>query len=145
MRKPVRTAGAWAVAVFAAAGLAACAPSGRTDRASFEAGDSAKFGAAEIEAARAQVLEEFKSKRGCELLRLWYDEDVSNAAVADYLQYGGGSQNGAAADDVMVLLSDFHAGRKADPSLNRGSDYTDWLWILVRNESGAWEVKDQGR
>lgn len=102
-------------------------------------GDSDLFTAEEIESAMAAVKKEFrKSFRDCTLTKLWYDENVCKLEQEDWkTQYH--------ADDAIVLLSDFEVGRSGgDKSLNAGSAYKNWEWILVRNTGGEWEIKTWG-
>lgn len=45
----------------------------------------------------------------------------------------------------MVLYSDFDVdGSGGDGSLNPNSTYTDWSWVLVRENGGAWKIATWG-
>lgn len=49
------------------------------------------------------------------------------------------------ADEVIVILSDYYVSIFSDsPTMNTGSKYQGWNWILVRNEGEAWRIVDQG-
>ena len=49
------------------------------------------------------------------------------------------------ADEVIVILSDFYVSIFSDsPTMNTGSEYQGWGWILVRNEGEAWRIVDKG-
>ena len=102
-------------------------------------GESDLYTAGDIESAMAVVEKEFrKSFHGCSLTKLWYDENVCKLEQEDWkTQYH--------ADDAIVILSDFEVGRSGgDESLNAGSAYKNWEWILVRNADGEWEIKTWG-
>ena len=48
------------------------------------------------------------------------------------------------ADEVLVLTSAFEVGPDCeDGSLNPDSTYTDWLWIMVKDNNG-WRHADHG-
>ena len=49
------------------------------------------------------------------------------------------------ADDVIVLVSSFKVDDSgASPSLNPNSTYTNWKWVLVRDNGGRWRHVDHG-
>ena len=50
------------------------------------------------------------------------------------------------ADELLVLLSTFHTDSDggSDKSFEPDTEYTDWNWILVRNDGGKWKIVDQG-
>jgi len=54
--------------------------------------------------------------------------------------------NGAERGNVIVLLSNFETDDSAgDGSFNPNDTYTNWMWILIRdNPEGAWRVDDMG-
>jgi len=58
---------------------------GKVDNVEIIIGDSSKFSKKEIESAIKCVKNKFKSFKGCELKRIWYDEKLSNLEVASYL------------------------------------------------------------
>ncbi|MDR2736499.1 MAG: DUF4829 domain-containing protein [Gracilibacteraceae bacterium] len=107
---------------------------GTTKNARVVGGDSIKFDAAEIQAAQECVLKKFKDFEGCDLQKLWYDEEISNA------MYGVDNVNG------IVILSNFHVNAKGgDGSFNPNSDYSGWKWLLTRDSrTGGWDIKDWG-
>lgn len=100
--------------------------------------DSEVFGADDIRAATDAAILFFKANwHGCELYRIGYAGDD---AAKDIKNYGGFSEN----DRVLVLKSDFAVGSEADPSLEPNAVYTDWAWILVKDDEGEWIVRDWG-
>lgn len=49
------------------------------------------------------------------------------------------------AEEAMVLYSDFDVDSSGgDGSLNPNSTYTDWSWVLVRENGGAWKIATWG-
>lgn len=125
--------------------LAGCSASTAKD-AVITLGDSQKFSEAELQAAVTCVKSTFKDFEGCTLQALWYDEEYSEKHIEGYMQNGRGSKNGIAAENVIVLQSDFYvddSGRAG--GFNPDSDYTDWNWILIRDsKTAAWRADDWG-
>ena len=126
--------------------FAACQNTGKTEYVAVEVGKSAKFSEAEINNAIKQIKVKFKDFKGCTLKKLWYDEDTSNSMIDGYLKNGKGSVNGAKAENVIILLSDFDVDSSGgDGSLEPNSTYSSWNWILIRDsETGSWIVDDWG-
>lgn len=92
----------------------------------------------EINDAMDVVVGEFKKEaKGCKLIRLWYDEEYSDLQAPGWkAQYN--------AKDAIVLLSDFSVDSSGgDGSLEPNSNYSNWQWILVRNDQG-WEIMTSG-
>lgn len=108
--------------------------------------DSIKFSEEEINEAVIAVKEKFKDFQGSELTELWYSENKSNELTNEYMNYGKGSSNGITEENVIVLLSNFEVNsRGGDGSFEPNSTYSDWKWILVRdNDSDNWRVDDWG-
>ena len=99
----------------------------------------AHYSETEIRAAMRVAVRYFEREfDGCSLLAISYDEaKVKDAEPAWAAQYD--------ADEAIVLLSSFHVdGSGGDGSFNANSDYTDWQWILVRNDGGSWQLKTWG-
>ena len=118
---------------------------GRTDHAVVTIGDSAKFSEDELQDAVDCILEKFWDFEDCDLQRLWYDEERSDKQVQSYMTNGKGSENGVEEGNVIVLFSDFRVGWSAGGGWNPGSNYTDWMWILIRDgEEGEWRADDWG-
>ncbi|WP_010248775.1 DUF4829 domain-containing protein [Acetivibrio cellulolyticus] len=126
--------------------LAGCKQAGKTNNVSISVEKSTKFSEEEINNAINCVKEKFKDFEGCKLTKLWYDDDTSNSFIDGYLKNGRGSVNGAKAENVIVLLSNFDVDSSGgDGSLNPNSTYTGWNWILIRKStSDNWKVDDWG-
>lgn len=136
-------------AVIAAAlivSLTACAHPGKTEHVSERIGASTKFSQEEIRSAMDCVKKKFRDFKGCELTDLWYDEAKSDQIVPDYLKHGRGALVGATAENTIVLLSNFKTGPSSiNDGFNPNSSYTDWIWILIRdNENADWKADDWG-
>lgn len=126
--------------------LVSCKQAGKTDNVVVSIGESHKFSEIEIKNAVNCVKEKFKDFEGCNLTKLWYDEEKSNKFIEGYMSNGRGSDNGVKAENVIVLLSDFDVDSSGgDGSLNPNSTYSDWNWILIRDsKTENWRVDDWG-
>lgn len=94
---------------------------------------------AEIEDAIDVAINYFKKEfSGCTLTEITYIGDDKLDAYEEFAQ-----RHNAA--DVIVLVSSFDVDSSCgDGSLNPDSTYTDWNWILVRNDGGKWTHVDHG-
>jgi len=119
---------------------------GKTSNVEIEIGDSEKFTKEEIEEAIDCAKKKFVDFEGCELLQLWYDETKSDSFAEGYMTGGRGSDNGVSTENVIVLLSNFKVDSSGgDGSFNPDSTYTNWNWILIRdNKTAKWKVDDWG-
>lgn len=126
--------------------LTSCKEAGKTGSVSVTIEKSNKFSEEEINHAVSRVIDKFKDFKGCTLTDLWYDEEKSDDFVTGYLSHGKGSVNGAQSENTIVLLSNFDVDASGgDGSLNPNSTYSNWNWILIRdNKTGAWQVDDWG-
>ena len=99
----------------------------------------AHYSETEIRAAMREAVDYFEREfDGCTLLSICYDE----AKVRDDEPEWAAQYD---ADEAIVLLSSFHVdGSGGDGSFNANSDYTDWQWVLVRNDGGSWQLKTWG-
>lgn len=110
-------------------------------------GKSTKFSKEEIQAAVDCVIKNFKTNfKGCDLKKIWYDENESDAEIGAYMNFGRGSVNGVKEENVIVLFSNFYVNSNGgDGSLNRNSTYPHWSWILIRDsKTGNWKIDDSG-
>lgn len=124
---------------------AACASYGISKNAKIETGSSEKFTDSEIRQAADAVKKAFKKFNDCELLSLVYDEEKSNAEIESYLKNGKGVDNGAEAENTIILFSEFYAGSKADGGFTPNMEYKNWMFILIRdNKNSPWRVDDWG-
>ncbi|MDD3364516.1 MAG: DUF4829 domain-containing protein [Syntrophomonas sp.] len=110
-------------------------------------GESTKFSKEEVQTAVNCVIENFeKNFQGCDLKKLWYDEEKSNSEIASYMSFGRGSVNGVKEENVIILFSNFYVNGTGGPvSLNPHSPYNGWNWILIRDgKTGNWKIDDSG-
>ena len=121
----------------------ACKSKSETSAVDIDCGISTKFDKTEIKMATEAVLIKFEDFVGCELKRLWYDEEQSNRRIGEYWKYMDGD---VLEENVIILISDFYVDSSGkNPSLNPDSTYTDWMWILTRESEGnKWTVDDWG-
>lgn len=75
---------------------------------------------------------------GCTLTEITYGGDEKTQAHKEWAERHD-------ADEVIVLLSSFDVDASGgDGSLNPNSTYDNWMWIMVRNDGGAWRHADHG-
>ena len=109
---------------------------------SISASEQEETVSAEIKAAIEKKMETFEED--CLLTDLWYDEEKCESILDSYMKYGKGSASGVARENVAVVLSDLKTGDNTW-SLEPNTVYTDWNWILIReNETSDWIVDDYG-
>ena len=88
-----------------------------------------------IQVTRRYFRKEFS---GCTLVDITYLGDDKQADFQDWADRND-------ADQVIVLVSTFTVDASGgDGSLNPNSTYTNWKWILVRNDGGKWRHVDHG-
>ncbi len=116
--------------------LSSCGSTGFAKIAGYS---SQVYSPAEIEAAIDVVTSNFKKNwEFCTLLELSY---IGDDKLADYQDWADRNN----ADDVIVFLSDFYISFFANsPTMNNGSEYEGWMWILVRTRGGEWQLVDWG-
>jgi len=119
---------------------------GKINNVVIDIGESTKFSREEIQTAVDCVINKFKDFEGCDLKKMWYDEEKSNLVIESYISNGKGSHNGVQKENVIVLLSNFDVDATGgDGSLNPNSTYTNWNWILIRDsKTGNWKADDWG-
>lgn len=104
--------------------------------------DSSKFSEEEIDSAIKVVKDNFLFP-GSKLKAVSYDEDKSEDAIKDFMEYGKGKGTDIDPNDVIVLFSDFDISGE-NPVLSKG-EYKDYSWILVRKDKDrVWKIEDQG-
>ncbi len=123
----------------AAAALFLCACGGRVDTVETHEVSSEIYSQEEIEAAVDVIKKEFGRRwNGCTLTEIYYAGDEK---TADHQEWADRN----AADEVIVLISSFDVDSTGgDGSLNPGSTYKNWMWILVRTNGGEWVHVDHG-
>lgn len=126
--------------------LSACKSDKNSDNIEVEYGDSEQFSDTEMESAIDAIIEKFNDFEGCELIKIWYDENKSNLEVERYHTSGNGLINGVKKENVIIFYSDFKVDSTGrNPVLNPDSTYTDWMWILIREDkTKEWVVDDWG-
>jgi len=132
--------------IFVVFSLVACNQAGKINNVEVSIEKTNKFSEEEINNAVNCVKKKFKDFEGCNLTRLWYDEEHSNSFTEGYLKNGRGSVNGVKEENVIVLLSNFDVGSSGGKgSLNPNSTYYKWNWILIRdNKTSDWKADDWG-
>lgn len=111
--------------------LVGCNQNNKSTNIKLDIGESTKFSKEEIDNA-VDCLKRSFDFEACTLTKIYYNEEISNTAVEDYLQFGNGSVNKVKAENVIVLLSDFDVDNSGDnPVLNPGESYTNYNWILI--------------
>ena len=125
--------------------LVGCNQNNKPTDIKVDIGESTKFSKEEIDNA-VDCLKRSFDFEACILTKIYYNEEISNTAVEDYLQFGNGSVNKVKAENVIVLLSDFDVDNSGDnPVLNPGETYTNYNWILIRDDKNSnWKVDDCG-
>ena len=125
--------------------LVGCNQNNKSTNIKLDIGESTKFSKEEIDNA-VDCLKRSFDFEACTLTKIYYHEEISNSAVEDYLQFGNGSVNKVKAENVIVLLSDFDVDNSGDnPVLNPGETYTNYNWILIRDDKNSdWKVDDCG-
>ena len=95
----------------------------------------------EIDDAIEVILEEFKFWQGCTMTEICYAGDEVNKRENAYYIEGGVYD----ADEMIVLDSSFDVDESgADMSLNPGTTYDHWSWVLVRTNGGTWKHVTHG-
>lgn len=125
--------------------LVGCNQNNKPTDIKLDIGESTKFSKEEIDNA-VDCLKRSFDFEACTLTKIYYNEEISNTAVEDYLQFGNGSVNKVKSENVIVLLSDFDVDNSGDnPVLNPGETYTNYNWILIRDgKNSDWKVDDCG-
>ena len=125
--------------------LVGCNQNNKPTNIKVDIGESTKFSKEEIDNA-VDCLKRSFDFEACTLTKIYYNEEISNTAVEDYLQFGNGSVNKVKAENVIVLLSDFDVDNSGNnPVLNPGETYTNYNWILIRDDKNSnWKVDDWG-
>ena len=92
--------------------LVGCNQNNKPTDIKLDIGESTKFSKEEIDNAVDCLKRNFDFE-ACTLTKIYYNEEISNTAVENYLQFGNGSVNKVKAENVIVLLSE----RKTDKAL----------------------------
>jgi len=125
--------------------LVGCNQTTESNNIEVNLGKSTKFTQEEINKAVDCLKSDFDFK-SCTLTKIYYDEEKSNTTIKNYFQFGKGSENNVKPENVIALLSDFDVDDSGDnPVLNPGETYTDYNWILIRDDKDSdWKIDDFG-
>ena len=125
--------------------LVGCNKTNESNNIKVNIGKSTKFTQEEINKAIDCLKSDFNLE-ACTLTKIYYDEEKSNTTIENYFQFGKGSENNVKPENVIVLLSDFDVDDSGDnPVLNPGETYTDYNWILIRDDKDSdWKIDDFG-
>lgn len=131
--------------ILVALSLVGCSKNNESTNITIDIGESTKFSEKEINNAIDCLKTNFDFE-ACTLTKIYYDEKKSDTAVEDYLKFGKGSVSKVRPENVIVLLSNFDVDDSGDnPVLEPGETYTDYNWILIRdNKSSNWKIDDWG-
>jgi hypothetical protein len=118
---------------------------GTTNNVEVDFGNSTFYSEVEIKSATEAVLTKFRDFAGCDLLRLWYDEEMSDRIIQIDMSSGGMNaikSSGAEPENVIILFSDFYAGPSSGGGgFNPDFKYTNWMWILIRDSKNEeWKI-----
>lgn len=129
----------WTVLLSALLLLTLCACGGTTeDGLQLESAGSELYTEEDLNDAAQVVRQCFQEKfSGCTLTALRYPGDQTEVFQRWAERYD--------ADQAVVVTSDFDVDESGgDGSLNPNSTYSDWEWVLVRDEGGQWTVQTWG-
>lgn len=83
------------------------------------------------------ALDEFEGFEGCTMSSIEYAGDEAAKAEAEYRKCDP--------KDVIVLTSTFKTGDQEEVGpLEPNTTYSDYKWIIIRDESGKWIHEDHG-
>lgn len=110
----------------------------KTEAVSLQIIDSELYTMQEISEAADTIYAYFNDNfEGCTLQSVAYEYDDPELFAEYAEQYE--------ADEAIVLSSTFTTDENGgDGSLNPNDTYTDYQWILVRDEGGSWRHADHG-
>ena len=134
------------VALLLSLCLVGCAAPGDSSHVVIEIGPSQFFTEPEIRAAAAAVMAKFKDLKGCELLRLEYDEAALIFEVdSGYFPRGAVDYPPATTANAIVFQSEYYAGPHSDGSVQPNATHS-CTWYLRRSGPGSnWRVVDWGQ
>ena len=100
-------------------------------------GESSLYTKREIEAAMDVAVNKFRRNfDDCKLLRIAYDEEKT-LSEREYQKEKYGK------DEIIVLVSDFYVGNRAEPTFSPNQTYKNWKWILEKSAFG-WKLIGSG-
>jgi len=115
-------------------------PKGEVNNVVLDYGTSVKFSEAEIDAAMKVAIGKARGYEDCELTKLWYDEEESDAKIEDVLSYSQYSD--IEEGNVIILFAELKTGNKPG-GFPKNTIVEGWGWILVReNKTAEWKTDD---
>ncbi|RDY26261.1 DUF4829 domain-containing protein [Romboutsia weinsteinii] len=125
--------------------LVGCNRNDESTNIKIDIGESTKFSEEEINKAVECLKRNFDFEAST-LTKISYNEEISNTAIKNYLEFGNGAENKVKAENVIALVSDFEVDDSGDnPVLNPGETYTNYNWILIRDDKNSgWEIDEWG-
>ena len=124
---------------FLALVLTGCGRGGNASQVQVRTGESVIFTESEIEDAMEVAMNHFRREfDGCTMTKIEYNEGWSQTAAAEWAQTYG-------ADQGIVLYSSFDVDASGgDGSFSPNSTYSNWQWVLTRNEGENWVLRTWG-
>lgn len=117
-----------------------CACGGNVENVKIKDVKSEIYSDDDIKSAINVIIEEFdKDWDGCTLKEIGYAGDAKAKGDQEYYAkvYN--------VDEAIILISTFDVDSSGgDGSLEPNDTYTDWNWILTRNNGGEWKHADHG-
>ena len=119
--------------------LCGCGGGGNASEVQVITGESALFSEREIEQSMEVAMNHFRREfDGCTMTKIVYIESWSQAAAAEWAQQYG-------ADEGIILYSSFDVDASGgDGSFTPNSTYSNWQWILTRDQGGDWVLRTWG-
>lgn len=116
--------------------LTGCSQGNRTEKTVIDYGESESYSQEDREKAVELIKNEIGNWESVsKLYNIRYAGDDTSNEEKGYNGYS----------EVMVFLSDFKSARGANAGgFIENSKYTDWTWILGKNDNGQWELLTWG-
>ena len=124
------------LSIFIIIALTGCSQGNRTANTVIDYGESKSYSQEDREKAVELIINKIGNWESVsKLYNIRYAGDDASNKEKGYNGYS----------EVMVFLSDFKSARGANAgAFNRNSKYTDWKWILGKNDNGQWELLTWG-
>lgn len=117
-----------------------CSCGGNANNVQINTGESSLYSSEEIEKAADVAIKYFKRNfGGCTMTSFEYDEQYTlrERESSSVSQYG--------TDEVIVFVSDFDVDSSGvDGSFSPNTTYSNWNWILARDDDGNWKLVNKG-
>ena len=103
-------------------------------------GKSEIYDRKDIDKAVDEVMDEFRSWRGCKMISLSYAGD--ERCIKESESYSRNSKY--VYEEYIVITSTFRSPLDGGACWNANTIYEGWSWILGRNNCGRWELITSG-